>query len=70
MGWVRDARHQGGGRHAALEGDGGTAPGNKWATAAGVSESAALVRQATCAPESAEACRGVAIVALCLMGSG
>jgi hypothetical protein len=30
MGWVRDARHRGGGRHAALEGDGGTAPGNGW----------------------------------------
>jgi hypothetical protein len=50
MDWVRDARHG----HASLEGDGGAAPGNEWSTAAGVSESAALVRQATCALESAE----------------
>jgi hypothetical protein len=67
MEWVRDARHQGGERHGALEGDGGAAPGNEWPTAAGGSESAALARQATCAPESAEACWGITVVALCLM---
>jgi hypothetical protein len=71
MEWVRDARHQAGGAtpHSRVTAGrrGAWQRVDEWTTAAGVSESAALVRQATCAPESAEACWGVAVAALCLM---